>query len=243
MKICVAQIRPFKGDIPKNIDKHKKLIELAILNGADVIFFPELSLTGYEPPLAKTLAINQDDKRLAKFQNISDSQQMTIGVGVPTNNAKGICISMLIFQPQKEIRIYSKKYLHADEEAFFISGQNFPVLRVDNINIGLAICYELSVPEHAAKAHMCGAEIYIASVAKSAQGVNQASKRLTDIANEYAMTVLLSNCVGPSDDFEGAGKTSVWDQTGLLKGQLDGSNEGIIIYDTDTQIVIEKQHH
>ncbi len=53
MKICVAQARPVKGDIPSNIDNHKKLIDLAILNGADTIIFPELSITGFEPELSK----------------------------------------------------------------------------------------------------------------------------------------------------------------------------------------------
>ena len=49
MKICVAQTRPIKGDIQSNIDHHKRLIDLAVSNGADTVIFPELSLTGYEP--------------------------------------------------------------------------------------------------------------------------------------------------------------------------------------------------
>ncbi len=53
MKICVAQTRPVKGDIQGNIENHIKLIDLAVLNGADTIIFPELSITGYEPELAK----------------------------------------------------------------------------------------------------------------------------------------------------------------------------------------------
>jgi predicted amidohydrolase len=46
MKICVAQTRAIKGDIQSNIDNHKKLIDLAISNGANIVIFPELSLTG-----------------------------------------------------------------------------------------------------------------------------------------------------------------------------------------------------
>jgi len=58
MKICVAQTRPVKGDIQSNIENHKKFIDLAVSGGADTIIFPELSLTGYEPELAKELATN-----------------------------------------------------------------------------------------------------------------------------------------------------------------------------------------
>jgi predicted amidohydrolase len=240
MKICVAQTRPIKGDIQSNIDHHKKLIDLAISNGADIVIFPELSLTGYEPKLAKALATNPDDRRFDDFQKISNSKQMTIGVGVPTKDNTGVCISMVLFQPHQARRMYSKKYLHPDEEEFFVSGQNFPSLKINKIDIALAICYELSVPDHAEKAFKSGAEIYIASVAKSVNGVDKASKRLSDIAHKYSMTVLMSNCVGPSEDFESAGKTAVWNDKGLLVGQLNDTNEGIIIFDADTQELIEK---
>ena len=240
MKICVAQTKPVKGDIHTNIANHKKLIELAAANGADVVIFPELSITGYEPALAKDLATTQDDSRFDDFQTISNTQQITLGVGVPTKNKTGICISMVLFQPHRARQMYSKKYLHADEEEFFVSGQNFPSLKINQTNLGLAICYELSIPEHAEKAVESGAEIYIASVAKSASGVDNASKRLAEIAHNYSMPVLMSNCVGPSDNFESAGRTSVWDYKGLLAGQLNDANEGVIIFDTDTQKLIEK---
>jgi predicted amidohydrolase len=136
--------------------------------------------------------------------------------------------------------LYSKKYLHPDEEEFFISGQNSSRLINNKPNIGLAICYELSVPEHSENAFKNGAEIYIASVAKTVKGVEKAIKTLSDIANKYSMTVLMSNSVGLCDDGECAGKTSIWNNKGLLAGQLNDTNEGILIIDTDTQELIEK---
>ena len=240
MKICVAQTRPVKGDIQSNIDNHKKFIDLATAYCADIVIFPELSLTGYEPALAEALATNQDDRRLDDFQIIADTRQITIGVGVPTKSGASPCISMVIFQPYQGRQTYSKQYLHADEEPFFMSGPSAAGLIGDKTNIALAICYELSVPEHAEKAFANCADIYVASVAKSASGVDQAVKRLVDIAQTYSVPILMSNCIGPSDDFESAGKTSVWNDKGLLVGQLNETNEGVLIFDTDTQEVIEK---
>jgi predicted amidohydrolase len=68
MKICVAQTKPVKGDIQANVENHKKIINLAINNGAGIIIFPELSITGYEPALAKALATDINDSRLDDFQ-------------------------------------------------------------------------------------------------------------------------------------------------------------------------------
>ena len=240
MKICVAQTRPVKGDIQSNIDNHKKLIDLAVANEADIVIFPELSLTGYEPKLSKELATDQDDSRFDDFQKISDTRQITIGVGIPTKNRAGICISMALFQPHQARQTYSKKYLHPDEEAFFVSGQNFTVLRVDQTNIALAICYEISVPNHAEQAFKDGAEIYIASVVKFVNGSDKALKRLAGIAQKYSTTVFMANCVGQCDGDECAGKTSIWNNKGSLVGQLDDTNEGILIFDPHTQEFIAK---
>jgi predicted amidohydrolase len=240
MKICVAQTRPVKGDIQQNIATHKKLLALAASNGANSIIFPELSLTGYEPRLSKELATNPDDPRFDVLQKISDTAQLMIGVGVPIKKNDGICIGMVIFQPQKARQLYSKKYIHPDEEAYFISGENPGDTPVNNTGIALAICYELSVPEHSENAFKSGAKIYIASVAKIAVGVEKAIKTLSNIAANYSMTVLMSNCIGECDGEECGGKTSIWNKNGSLAGQLNDTNEGILIIDTETQEVIEK---
>jgi len=48
----LAQINSEKGNIQGNIENHKKGIELAAFEKADLIVFPELSLSGYESKLS-----------------------------------------------------------------------------------------------------------------------------------------------------------------------------------------------
>jgi len=239
MKICVAQTRPLQGDISANIENHKKIIGRATVNAADLIIFPELSLTGYEPDLAKELATNQGDTRLDCFQTISDAKQIAIGVGMPTHTDTFPRISMILFQPQQKRQTHSKRYLHADEEEFFCRGESEPNIIDEKNNIALAICYELSVPEHAESAFRDGARTYIASVAKDADGVKNASMRLSGIAKKYSMTVLMSNGLGPTSGFECAGNTSIWNNQGFLAGQLNDTEEGVLTIDTETQRIIK----
>jgi predicted amidohydrolase len=240
MRISVAQTRPVKGDIHKNIINHKKLLDLAIDQSSDIIIFPELSLTGYEPELAKELATDKDDIRLDVFQKISDNKHITIGVGLPTKNKDGICISMILFQPNSQRQTYSKKYLHSDEEPFFISGVNSNEFISNKRNVALAICYELSVPAHSQNAYEKGGEFYVTSAVKTVDGVKRAIQQLSDIATKYSMTVLLANCIGHSGGYDCGGKSSVWNDKGLLVGQLNDTAEGILIFDTETQEVIQK---
>ena len=234
MKIGVAQTRPVKGDIARNIANHQRLIDLAVSDGADLLIFPELSLTGYEPELAAELATTPNDSRFDVFQAQSDAHKITIGVGVPIRSEKGIWISLLIFQPHQHRHLYSKAYLHADEEPFFVSGQSTLSFLGEKADVALAICYELSVPEHSENAFQNGAAIYLTSVAKSASGMEKASETLSTIARNYAMTVLVSNCVGPCDHFESAGGSAIWNTKGELIRQLNAVDEGILVIDLAT---------
>jgi predicted amidohydrolase len=242
MKIGVAQTRPFKGDILQNIEAHLRIIELAAKVGADMIIFPELSLTGYEPELAAGLATMVEDVRLDVFQTLSDRYSMTIGVGMPIiagSSGAGVRITELIFQPGQPRQAYSKRYLHSDEEPYFVCGTETVFLNGNRI--ALAICYELSVPAHSEQAHRGGAEVYLVSVAKTKAGMEKAAETLADIARRYSMTVLVSNCVGHCDNFECGGGSAVWDREGALLALLDQVEEGVLVLDTESREVIKKE--
>jgi predicted amidohydrolase len=236
MKIALAQTRPVRGDIESNITKHIHLINRAAKQESNIIIFPELSLTSYEPSLAKRLATDEQDTRFAIFQQLSDENQLIIGVGVPTKSNEGIQISMVLFQPGQPPQVNSKMYLHPDEDPFFVPGNNLPALVINNTHIALAICYEISVPQHAEIANSNGAQLYIASVAKTTKGVEKAVVRLSEIASEYGMTVLMSNSIGLCEDGECGGMSSVWNNRGDLVGQLNDTDEGLLLFDTTTQL-------
>lgn len=240
MKHCLAQTKPLKGDISANMTRHLTLIKQAIAHGADTIIFPELSLTGYEPTLAKALATTAGDSRFAVFQTISDANNSTIGIGAPLKNAGGVTISLLLFQPRKPVKTYDKHYLHPDEEPFFISGSDTTGIIGENTDAALAICYELSVPAHAEAAYQTGANTYIASVAKTAGGMNIAAERMKEIASRYGMATLLVNCIGHCDGVVCGGRSSAWNKKGELLGQLDDNREGLLLFDTVTQDVLLK---
>jgi predicted amidohydrolase len=239
MKIAVGQTRPIKGDISANIETHKKLINLAISQKTDTIFFPELSVTGYEPELAKALATSADDKVFDSIQEICNRNEITIGLGMPTKDNSGIKISMIIFQPDTARQTYSKQQLHSDEFPFFVSGEKQIILTVDNKKIAPAICYESLQTSHSENANKLGAEIYLASVAKSQNGIEKAMAHYPEIAKKFSMPVLMSNCVGFCDNFQSVGQSSVWTKQGNLAGQLNDKVEGILIFDTEREEVIE----
>nr|WP_315156719.1 carbon-nitrogen hydrolase family protein [uncultured Flavobacterium sp.] len=240
MNISIAQIKPVKGDIPANIEKHIQLIDLAVSLKASSVFFPELSLTGYEPKLAKELAIDANDSRLDKLQQISDWEKITVGVGIPTVHPKGVRISMIIFQPEKPRIMYSKQQLHEDEFPYFESGDEQISITVESQKIAPAICFESLQIDHADKAVELGGQVYIASVAKSQNGINKAYEHYPEVARKHKIPVLMSNCIGQCDNFISKGYSSVWTKEGKLIAQLENQHEGIIVFNTETEKVIKQ---
>lgn len=140
MKLAVAQTRPIKGDISANILAHRNFVDLAASQKADAIFFPELSITGYEPQLAKALATHQDDKAFDDFQEMSNKYKIVIGIGMPIKANSGIKISILIFQSKQPRITYSKQQLHDDELPYFVHGEQQIILTVGNKNMAPSIC-------------------------------------------------------------------------------------------------------
>ena len=235
MKICIAQTKSEKGKVQENIQNHLRIIERAIKLNSDLIIFPELSITNYEPDLAKEFATDIENSIFNPFQELSDNKEISIGIGMPTNSINGINISMLIFQPTQKRVVYSKQMLHTDEMPYFVCGNDQTILNIDGMKIAIGICYETMQREHFLNANKMGADIYIASVAKPKDGIEKAYKHFAQIAEEFNTPILMSNCIGHCDNFMSVGQSAIWNKNGELIAQLDTNNEGLLILDTKTE--------
>ena len=126
-----------------------------------MVFFPELSLTGYEPKHAARFALRADDARLDVFQMLSHALRITIGVGAPTPSGTDVRISMLVFRPDAARVVYSKQHLHADELPWFVAGNGQVTLSAGKEIVAPAICYESLLDAHCEAAVALGATIFI----------------------------------------------------------------------------------
>ena len=238
MRIAVAQIEAIRGDVVKNLENHLRWIEEAIQHKADMVVFPEMSVTGYEPDLAENLATNQDDARLDEIQALSDTNGITIGVGLPTKDEGNTFVSMVIFRPNQERITYSKQYLYPPEESIFKAGKNPLVLPFETEIVSPAICYETTNGAHCEFAKRNKATVYVASVLSSVNGIENELKILSDIAKNNNLITFMANYVGQSGGYECAGRSSVWNEHGKLIAQLGGKEEGLLIFDTKSKEII-----
>ncbi|AYO00259.1 MULTISPECIES: carbon-nitrogen hydrolase family protein [Pseudomonas] len=232
MKLCAVQLASLKGDVPGNVQRHLACIEQAAALGAELVVFPELSLTGYEPTLARQAALPVSSARLDPLQAACDRLGITIAAGLPLPTPEGIRIGMPILSPMAARQAYAKRRLHEDELPYFTPGDQALLLQVGEHRVAPAICYESMFMAHAAAAREHGADLYLVSVAKTAKGIREGYLHYPAVARELGMPVLMANCVGPADTFIGAGGSAAWDSQGCLLASLDDRIEGLILLDT-----------
>lgn len=235
MKIALVQIEAIPGNIEKNTEKHLDFIERASLHHPDLIAFPELSLTGYEPNLATALAMDENDVRLEVFERCSQRHGVSIAVGFPLRSPEGIYIGMVIFHPDGKKQVYRKQMLHDEEKPFFIAGSGQVLIEIKELKVALAICYEAFQELHLLRCLDRGADIYLATASKHFDGVRAAYRFIRENAPKHSIPMLMANSVGHCDNFLSAGGTSIWSAKGILLQQLGYSEEGILHFEHQKQ--------
>lgn len=232
MKIALVQIRSAKGDIDENLIKHLRFANLAADAGASVVVFPELSLTGYEPTRAKDLAFERSDDRFSPLMSCAVDRRILLMVGAPVVTKNLPHIGMAIIDPEHPIQFYCKQHLHPDEIPFFSPGVQSITLSREGERLFPAICYESLLDVHVERAIAERASAYLASVAKSQRGVENAHIFFAAISAKYRIPVLLVNGVGFNDNFVSSGQSAAWTGQGRLSQALGSTEEGILLYDT-----------
>ncbi|WP_231333388.1 nitrilase-related carbon-nitrogen hydrolase [Actinomadura graeca] len=160
LTVAVAQPACAPGDVGANARAHADVVRSA---RARVVVFPELSLTGYE---LDAPAVAPDDPRLAPLAGACRETGTLALAGAPVAGgpgARGDSIAMLAVGDAVTV-VYRKMWLGAAETARFAPGTGPAVLTVDGWRLGLAICKDTGVPEHAAGTAALGIDAYLAGV-------------------------------------------------------------------------------
>lgn len=232
--IAAAQSGSIKGNIPGNMLVHQKYIETASAENVDIIIFPELSLTGYEPAIAKETAFEGSESILNPLIDSADKKNITIIAGAPVRSEfDKPYIGAFIIQPSKQITIYRKRYLHKGEELYFVPSKDNLVYRLKDEFIGMAICADIDNPAHPFDANKCGTTIYAAGVLMSINGIDDAYNKLSTYAGQYKMLAVMANHAVDTGGYITAGRSSIWNENGNLIASAENTEEALVIAEKD----------
>jgi predicted amidohydrolase len=154
LRIALAQIAPRLGLLDENLARHHALIEDAREEGAGLVVFPELGLTGYLlQDLAADVAMRLDDPRLTELAASTTGLSAIVSF-VEESADHRLFIAAALLEDGSLRHVHRKLFLPTyglfDERRFFAPGD---VLRAVpsrlGLGIGMAICedfWHLSVP-------------------------------------------------------------------------------------------------
>lgn len=227
-KIAVAQIPSIKGNVDANIIAHLNVIHKAGIKGVSIVLFPELSLTGYEPTLAESLAFTTNDLRLTSLIQAAKDYKMFIVVGAPLKTENLPQVGAIIISSEGKISTYSKMNLHHTEEESFSPGTSHLILEVENKKIAMAICADTSNSEHVKFYADKGIDMYVAGVLFSEGCYALDSKILEGYAKDYKTLVAIANYNSPTGGWNPVGKSAIWSSEGLLTSARETKNSMVI---------------
>jgi len=228
--IAAAQSTSVPGDISANVARHLRFGTMAAEHGAQLLVFPELSLTGYELSIARSNALRPDGSDLSPLRHLATDAQMTVVVGAPLLDDQGeLHIAAFAIRSDGSVLTYTKEYVHQSEEGVFRSGPGGPALLVEDVTVALAICADATHPEHAARAAARGATVYAVGVMITEDGYARKAALLKSYALEHRMAVLMANYSGATGGSVSAGKSALWSEDGQLAAASTGNEEALVV--------------
>ena len=198
--------------MPNNAARILEVARRARAAGADLVLFPELSLTGYPPEdlLHHGGLLRQVDAALARLA--AEAQGIALLVGHPLRDGAALYNCASLIQGGRVAVTYRKQllpnYRVFDEKRYFAAGDAPCVVEVGGARVGVTICEDLWWPGPAAATAAAGAELLVNLSASPYEQGKPALREATFAARaaEARLPIVSVNLVGGQDEllFDGA---------------------------------------
>lgn len=232
MRIALAQINPTVGDIEGNA---KKIIRIIKKAGADIVVFPELSITGYSPQdlLLKHDFIDENMTALARIaRNVKNK---TAIVGFIERIHGDVYNSAAIIRNQQTIGIHRKiclpNYTIFDEKRWFREGNQATIFEFRGKNIGVNICEDIWFPETAKRQKGKGADLIVnISASPYRKGKLEAIEGILKKRwEENKVPIIYVNQAGAQDGIVYCGHSMYFNDGKIVKKCRDFEEEILIV--------------
>ena len=182
--LALAQIAPTLGDLAQNFAVHQENIAESRAAGADLVIFPELSLTGYQlQDLAPEVAMRRTDPRLVALAKLTSGGPSAVVSFVESTDDHRLFAAAALLEGGEVRHVARKCYLPTyglfDERRFLAAGDAIRATRAalggsaaGDVGIGIGVCEDFWHPTLPAILAQDGAELLINVAAGPARGAS-----------------------------------------------------------------------
>ena len=237
IKLLLAQINTTVGDIENNLDKIKEALIQARAGGAELVVFPELTVTGY-PPEDLLFRSSFIDRNLAALKRIKQwTKSVAAIVGFVDRDSEGrLYNAAAIFSNNKLLGVYHKNKLPNygvfDEKRYFNEGARPYAFRLKGKKIGVTICEDIWIKDSYVydKRYYQDLDLLI-NISASPYHVDKEKVRekvLKGLTQKTRVPVVYLNLVGGQDELIFDGGSVLVDQKGIALAQAKRFHEELL---------------
>ncbi|HQP91600.1 MAG TPA: NAD+ synthase [Candidatus Omnitrophota bacterium] len=247
VRIALAQINTVVGDLEGNAKKIISFAKQAQEKDADIVSFPELTVTGYPPEdlLFKKQFIADNLAVLKKIAlSIGDIAAV---VGFAGKDKRGLYNAAALMHKGKIRGVYYKTHLPNygvfDEKRYFVPGRSFPVFGIGKILFGVNICEDIWHEDGPLKAQAFKGAKLIININASPYHVGKGlirEKILRNQAKKHGVHISYVNLVGGQDELVFDGSSLVIDNSGKVLARCGSFKEELSFCDVPIPISSKK---
>ncbi len=241
INIALAQIDCKVGDKDYNIGNIEQKVKDAGRQGANIVVFPELTLTGYSiRDLAYELAEPIPGPSVNRLVGIAKKERMYVVCGMPERSGRAqavLCNTAMLLGPEGYIGKYQKMYLptHSifEEKRYFRPGNRTPVFQTSIGKVGLLVCYDIFFPEVSRILRLKGAQLIICISASPSRRRRFFEVLTTARAIENTAFLAYVNLVGVEDGLQFWGGSRLIAPNGAILAQARYDEEDLVVVSID----------
>lgn len=247
LTLALAQINTRLGDVESNLEKHLALAKEAAASGANLVVFPELSLTGYVlQDIAATVARRPTaaDPLFRRLLQVSETLDMVVGF-VEEDSRYRYYISAAYLSGGQVVHVHRKVYLPTygifDEKRYFAAGNCFRAFDTRFGRVGMLICEDFWHVSSPYTLWLDGADLFLMTSASPGRGVTDeilgSAQWVQDVNRAFSglFTSFFAhaNRVGFEDGLNFFGGSTVFDPDGRMIAQAPYNDEALTLCEID----------
>jgi N-carbamoylputrescine amidase len=161
IRIAAVIFNSVVGQVQRNLDRMLPWVKESKNEGADLICFPELNVTGYSTDsVIKDAAESIPGPISRQLEEMAQAAQIVILAGMAERVEDGrLFASHLVVSPAGISGVYRKLHIAPPERGLFSAGKHIPVINVAGVKLGIQLCYDAHFPELSTRMAVGGVDV------------------------------------------------------------------------------------
>jgi len=227
-----------------------KALTQAIDARADLVAFPELTITGY-PPEDLLMRPNFIEENLRALDDFAKTVPEDIACAVGFVDLDGdLFNSLAVVSGGEVLHRYHKRYLPNygvfDENRYFREGDGAPMARMNGSLVGMSVCEDIWYPGGPAREQALGGAGVLLNISASPYHRRKGAfrERMLGVrASDYGCYVVFCNLVGGQDELVFDGSSAAFDPEGRLLARAKPFEEDLLVVDLQpSEALIQRLH-